>query len=146
MLFFHNMLNITVLKRCSGFVCKKHHPILGSIPCADTKPRHYCQCQEVLPDRNPGWLNCERLHQHLTDTNADTHSQPLNWAWDSNGRVKGRTKGTEGNYNPIGSTTISTNWTPPPPELPGAKPPTKEYTWRGMDPAAYVKEDLIWHQ
>jgi hypothetical protein len=31
---------------------------------------------------------------------------------------------------------------PDPPELPGTKPPTKEYTWREpMAPAAYVAED-----
>jgi len=27
-------------------------PHLGSIPYTDTKPRHYCGCQEVLADRN----------------------------------------------------------------------------------------------
>jgi hypothetical protein len=37
------------------------------------------------------------------------------------------TEGVEGLWNPIGSTTISTNQTPP--ELPGTKPSTKEYTW-----------------
>ena len=49
---------------------------------------------------------------------------------DPNGGVRERTKGAEGVYNPIRRTTISTNQTPPPPELPGTKPPTKEYTWR----------------
>jgi hypothetical protein len=34
---------------------------------------------------------------------------------------------TEGVCNLIGRTTISTNQTPP--ELPGTKPSTKEYTW-----------------
>jgi hypothetical protein len=49
-----------------------------------------------------------------------------------NGGVRERTEGAEGVYNIIGSTTISTNQTPPTPsELPGTKPPTKEYTWRG---------------
>jgi hypothetical protein len=27
-------------------------PIWGSIPHTNTKPRHYCQCQEVLADRS----------------------------------------------------------------------------------------------
>jgi hypothetical protein len=35
-----------------------------------------------------------------------------------------RTQGAEGVWNPIGGTTLV------PPELPGTKPPTKEYTWR----------------
>jgi hypothetical protein len=34
---------------------------------------------------------------------------------------------------------------PPPPQLSGAGPPTKEYTWR--DPDTYVAEDgLVEHQ
>jgi hypothetical protein len=43
-----------------------------------------------------------------------------------NGGVRERTEGTEVVYNPLGGTTISTKQT----ELPGSKPPTKEYTWR----------------
>jgi hypothetical protein len=43
-----------------------------------------------------------------------------------NGGVRERVKGAEGGCNPIGRITISTNLTPPP-ELPGIKPPTKEY-------------------
>jgi len=42
------------------------------------------------------------------------------------GRVMGKTEGAEGNCNPVGRTTISTNWTSP--ELLGNKPPTIEYT------------------
>jgi hypothetical protein len=38
-----------------------------------------------------------------------------------------RTEGFEGVCNSIGKTKISTNQTPP--ELPGTKPSTKEYTW-----------------
>ena len=41
--------------------------------------------------------------------------------------VKGL-KELKGVCNPIGRKAISTNHTPP--ELPGSKPPTKEYTWR----------------
>jgi hypothetical protein len=47
----------------------------------------------------------------------------------SSGGVRERTEGAEGVFNPIGRTTISTNQTPSA-ELPGTKPPTKEYTWR----------------
>jgi hypothetical protein len=36
---------------------------------------------------------------------------------------------------------------PVPAELPGTKPPTKEYTWWDMAPVAYVAEDdLVDHQ
>ena len=45
-----------------------------------------------------------------------------------NGGVRGRTKGAEEVCNPIGRTKLSTNQTPP--ELPGTKPLTKDYTWR----------------
>ena len=66
---------------------------------------------------------------------------------DHNGGVRGRTKGAEGVYNPIGSTTISTKQTPPP-ELPGTKPGTKRVHMEGpIAPVGYVAEDgLIWHQ
>jgi hypothetical protein len=43
-----------------------------------------------------------------------------------NGKIRAKTVGAEGICNLIGRTTISTNQTPP--ELPGTKPPTKEYT------------------
>ena len=49
----------------------------GSIPHADTKPRHYCRCQEVLADRILIQQSPERLCQILTNTEADAHSQPL---------------------------------------------------------------------
>jgi hypothetical protein len=42
----------------------------------------------------------------------------------------GRTEEVEEVCDPKGRTTISTNLTPSPPELPGTKPPIKEYTWR----------------
>jgi len=51
--------------------------------------------------------------------------------WDPNGGVRGRSEGTEGVYNPIG--TISTNQTSshptPTPWVPGTKSATK-YTWK----------------
>jgi hypothetical protein len=47
---------------------------------------------------------------------------------DSNGRVRGRNEGAEGDCNPTGRTTKSTNQTTFPTELLGTKPPTKEYT------------------
>jgi hypothetical protein len=65
-----------------------------------------------------------------------------------NGGVRERTEGTEWFCNLIGRTIISTNQTPHQ-ELPGTKPPTKEYTWRDpwLQLQAYVAEDgLVGHQ
>jgi hypothetical protein len=50
--------------------------------------------------------------------------------------VGGRTRGAEGDGNPIGRTTVSTNLDPL--ELPEIKPPTKEHTWSGCSPRALV--------
>jgi len=47
---------------------------------------------------------------------------------DSNGGVREKNEGAKGICNPVGRTAVSTNQTPP--ELPGTKPPTSEYTWR----------------
>jgi hypothetical protein len=47
-----------------------------------------------------------------------------------NGGVRESTEGTKGVYNSIGRTRISNNQMPSSRELPGTKPPTKEYTWR----------------
>jgi hypothetical protein len=55
-------------------------PHQGSIPSADTKPRHYCWCQEALADRNLVLLSPERLCQSLTNTDADSESQPSDWS------------------------------------------------------------------
>jgi hypothetical protein len=44
-----------------------------------------------------------------------------------NGGIRERTERDEGDCNPTGRTTISTNQSPQ--ELPGTKPSTKEYTW-----------------
>jgi hypothetical protein len=52
------------------------------------------------------------------------------------GRVRGRVKRAEGDGNPIGRTTVSTN--PDSSELPEAKPPSKEHTWAGLWPWAQV--------
>ena len=57
---------------------------------------------------------------------------------DSYRRVRSRMEGTEGDYNPIGRPTVSTNlylW-----ELPQTEPPTKEHVWAGPRPPAHVVE------
>ena len=59
----------------------RHWPTLGSIPHADSKPRHYCWCQEALADRSLAWLPPERLYQSLTNIDVDAHSQASDWAW-----------------------------------------------------------------
>jgi hypothetical protein len=42
------------------------------------------------------WYGCtERLCQHLTKTNADTHSNWWTEPWDPNGTIRGRTEGAE---------------------------------------------------
>ena len=93
------------------------------------------------------WHGCLlRLYQHLTETDADTYSQPLDRA---PGSVRGKTKGAEGDCNIIGRTAISTNQTPS--ELPGTKSPTKEHTWAGPWPPNIaimnvVEDYLVWPQ
>jgi hypothetical protein len=64
----------------------------------------------VLADWRVVKLFSERLWQHLTKTDADTVNH---WTEPGylNGRARGRTEGTEGDCNPIGST-ISTNQAP----------------------------------
>jgi hypothetical protein len=74
------------------------------------------------------WLSFERLYQQLRQMQI-----PIVSHWtevrDPYGRV---TEGAEGNYNPIGTTTVSINLDPL--EIPEAKPPTKEHTWAGPWP------------
>jgi hypothetical protein len=86
-----------------------------------------CRCQEALADRSLVWLSPKMFLQHLIQILLASHlTEPGN----PNRRARGRTKGAEGNCNPI-VRTISTNQ-PDPPELPGTKPPTKEYTWKDL--------------
>ena len=51
---------------------------------------------------------------------------------DPYGRVRGRIEGAEGDGNPIGRPTVSTNLDPW--ELPETEPPTKEHTQAGLRP------------
>ena len=64
----------------------------------------------MLTDRSMAWLSSERFCQHLTKTNADTANHGTE-PGDPNGRVRGGRR-VEGDYNPIGRTTIATNRTP----------------------------------
>lgn len=58
---------------------------------------------------------------------------------DPYGRVRGRIEGAEGDGNPIGRPTVSTNLDPW--ELPETEPPTKEHTWAGPRlPCTYVAD------
>jgi hypothetical protein len=95
--------------------------------------RHHCWCHDVLADRS---LDLAALKEALPapKTDADTHSQPLNWAQDPSGRFGGRTEEVEGDCNHILRTTISTNW-------------TLQNSWGLSHQPTYVAEDcLIWHQ
>jgi hypothetical protein len=49
-------------------------------PYTVTKPRHYCECQQVHVNRSLIKLSPERLFQSLTNTEMDAHSQALNWS------------------------------------------------------------------
>ena len=65
------------------------------------------------------------------------------------GGVKEGTEGAEGVCSPVGGATVSTSQTPPPLELPGTGPPTKEYTWKDpwFQPHMWQKMDgLVGHQ
>jgi hypothetical protein len=51
-------------------------PNLRSIPWEGTKAWHYYWCYDVLTDRSPAWLSSERPYQQLSETDADTYTQP----------------------------------------------------------------------
>jgi len=78
---------------------------------------------KVLAEKSLTWMSPERLCQSLTDT--DNHSTEHG---DLNGEIRARPERAERFCNSI-RRTIPTKQSPP--ELPGNKPPTKEYTWRG---------------
>jgi hypothetical protein len=54
-------------------------PNLGSTSWADTKPWHYYWWHLVLADGSLASLSSKKLLQHLTETDADNHSQLLDW-------------------------------------------------------------------
>jgi hypothetical protein len=64
---------------------------------------------------------------------------------DPYGRVRGRTKGAEGDCNPIGRKQISTNWTLRAPRDKATN--QRAYMGWSMAPTTYVAEDsLVWPQ
>jgi hypothetical protein len=101
-------------------------PIWESILYTNTKPRHYCRCQEVL--LTEAWYCCV-LRGFAGAWQTKRRMPPANhWIEYSVPNGGERTEEAEGVCNPIGRTTVSTNQKPP--ELPGTKPPTKGCTWR----------------
>jgi hypothetical protein len=62
----------------------------------------------------------------------------LDWRWEPHGRVRERIEGTEGDGNPIGRLTISTNLS--------YEIKKKKYTgWSETPPGTYVVEGcLVW--
>jgi hypothetical protein len=68
--------NMEIKQRLKGWP-PRDCPTWGSIPYTFTKPRHYCGCQEMHAERSLIWLSLERPCQSLTNTEADTRSQPL---------------------------------------------------------------------
>ena len=62
----------------------------------------------MLADRSLAWLSTERLHQKLTETNAETYSQLIGLRLgDLYRRDRGRTEGAQGDCNPIERITLS---------------------------------------
>jgi hypothetical protein len=76
------------------------------------------------------------LCQILTNTDADTANH---WteSMDPNGRVRGRTEGTEGDCNLIGRTAVSTKWSLQ------SSHGLIVYMERSMAPATYVVVDCL---
>jgi hypothetical protein len=81
-------------------------------------------------------MSSERLCQNMTktDTLAANH-----WteSRDPNGRVRGRTEGDEGDYDPLGRTTVSTNRTAPQRCQRLNHQPKRIYMGQSMAPATY---------
>jgi len=124
-------------------------PTWGFIAYRDTKPRHYCRCQELLADRSLIQLSSERLCQSLTNTEVNAHSQ---WAQnahsqhgDPNGRVRDRTERVEEVCNLIGRTTVSANQSTQSSQ--GLNYQPKNMHEGTMAPAAHVADNgFVWHQ
>ena len=89
-----------------------------------------------LADLSLAWLSSERHHQRLTDTDADTHSQPWDSGHGSLWRVRGRMEVAVGDVNPLRRQTVSS--TPDPWGLRETKPLTEEHTWAGAWPQEYM--------
>ena len=65
--------------------------------------------------------------------------------WNPNGGVRGRIEGAEGDCNPIGRTTLSTNQTPQSSQVLNHQ--LKSTHGGPMGPAVNVAEDgIVWHQ
>jgi hypothetical protein len=43
---------------------------------------HYYWCYYVFTDGDLTWLTFERLHQQLSEIDAYTYTQPLDWSWE----------------------------------------------------------------
>ena len=79
----------------------------------------------MLADRSLAWLSSERFYQHLRQMQILT-AKHWTKVGDPYRRVRGRIEGTEGNGNPTGRPTVSTNLNPK--ELYRTLPPIKEHT------------------
>ena len=77
------LMEANIEKKCgeeTAGKASKNCPTWWSILYTVTKPRYYCGCQKVHSDRSLTHLSPHRLCQSLTNTEADAHSQSLNWA------------------------------------------------------------------
>ena len=85
----------------------------------------------MLANRNLAWLSSVRLYQQLRQMQILT-TKHWTEVGNPNGRVRGRIEGAEGDGNPIGRPTVSTNldlW-----ELSETEPPTKEHIQARLSP------------
>ena len=80
----------------------------------------------MLADRSLAWLPFKSLYQHLTEQIHILTDNHWSEVQDLYGRVRGRTEGTEGDWDSIGRKTVSIN--PVPSDPPETKPSTKEHT------------------
>lgn len=92
---------------------KKGHPEMGPIcNLSYVKAPNTNTITAVFADRSPAWLSSERLYQQLTETDEDTHSQPLKDTYSQPGTHMEESEGLKelkGTATPLGRTTVSTN-------------------------------------
>ena len=114
-----------------------------------SKVWHYYWCCDVLTDRSLAWLPSEWSNKQLTETEADTYTQPMDRSWGLCGWIKER---LEEEGDPIGRPAVSNNSDPW--DLSDTEPPTRQHTPADMNglplppsPNTYTAEDcLVWPQ
>ena len=93
-------------------------------------------------------LSSERHYQQLNETDADTYIQPLNLSQGSYSWGRGKTEEAQGERDPIGRPTVSTN--PEPRELSETELPTRNIHFPFREPwhiyiHIYIYMVYIWY-